>query len=155
MYLYTFDLSQKNSFYISLCIPVCSWFYLFLFGGRSKSHKHHLFLDLHRPVPFHRIFHYSLELDNGLSLILVHSQLSNCVFSFFVPHKGVLAKAIAMNSHPRKLLATDLPHRVEELQHVLHGVASAAPRRLKFSMELKGAPGMLKGNRGEVVCTFF
>lgn len=73
----------------------------------------------------------------------------------FVPHKGVLAKAIAMNSHPRKLLATDLPHRVEELQHVLHGVASAAPRRLQFSMELKGTPGMLKGNRGEVVCVFF
>ena len=73
----------------------------------------------------------------------------------FVPHKGVLAKAIAMNSHPRKLLATDLPHRVEELQHVLHGVASAAPRRLKFSMELKGTPGMLKGNRGEVVFAFF
>lgn len=74
---------------------------------------------------------------------------------FLAPDKGVLAKAIAMNSHPRKLLATDLPHRVEELQHVLHGVASAAPRRLKFSMELKGTPGMLKGSRGEVVFAFF
>lgn len=75
--------------------------------------------------------------------------------AFFGPRKGVLAKAIAMNSHPRKLLATDLPHRVEELQNVLHGVAAAVSRYLKFSMELKGVPGMLKGNRGEVVCLFF
>ena len=104
---------------------------------------------------------YSLEIDNGLSLILVHSQLSNFVFFsiflkwFLFPTKEFWPKPLPWIRNPRKLLATDLPHRVEELQHVLHGVASAAPRRLKFSMELKGAPGMLKGNRGEVVCAFF
>ncbi|CAK9031497.1 unnamed protein product [Durusdinium trenchii] len=39
---------------------------------------------------------------------------------------GALAKAVAVNAQPRKLVATDLPHRVEELQNVLHGTGVRA-----------------------------
>eukprot|EP00435_Cladocopium_sp_Y103_P075029 s168_g53.t1 len=38
---------------------------------------------------------------------------------------GSLAKFLALNSQPRKLLATDLPHRLEPLRNALHGIACA------------------------------
>ena len=38
---------------------------------------------------------------------------------------GSLAKFLALNSQPRKLLATDLPHRLKDLRHALHGIAAA------------------------------
>lgn len=38
---------------------------------------------------------------------------------------GSLAKSLALNSQPRKLLATDLPHRLKDLRNALHGIAAA------------------------------
>jgi hypothetical protein len=36
-----------------------------------------------------------------------------------------LAKFLALNLKPRKLLATDLPHRLKDLRNALHGIAAA------------------------------
>ena len=41
---------------------------------------------------------------------------------------GSLAKFLALNSQPRKLLATDLPHRLKDLRNALHGIAAAETR---------------------------
>ena len=43
---------------------------------------------------------------------------------------GSLAKFLALTAQPRKLLATDLPHRLEALRGALQGIAVADTRRV-------------------------
>ena len=42
-----------------------------------------------------------------------------------IGRSGSLAKFLALNLKPRKLLATDLPHRLKDLRNALHGIAAA------------------------------
>ena len=86
MCIYTYLISLNNALYIS---PREVYVYQYVpdflsfIHETSKSHKHHLFLDLHHLFCSIEFTLYSLEIDNGLSLILLHSQLSSCVFSMF------------------------------------------------------------------------
>ena len=133
---------QKSSLCLwAICLQAIYNPYIYIYVGlgfvyehKSSFHWFHICWHSHS----HRCRWTSFDF---LGLPMASASTLNCEIVFFFqfsgilflpPKTGVLAKAIAMNSHPRKLLATDLPHRVEELQSVLHGVAAAVPRWLKF-----------------------